>query len=96
MTYKINGFLQLQKFHNWHYFTISKQTCPKYIKKQKISQKSKELHIINQMKISKEVKQELIRSTKNKNNGLNSYEQEKAFEEEITILHSQTCLTRDS
>ena len=39
--------------------------------KKKISQKSKELHIINQMKISKEVKQELIRSTKNKKNGLN-------------------------
>ena len=71
MTYKIHGFLQLQKFHNWHYFTISKQTCPKYIKKKKISQKSKELHFINQMKISKEVKQELIRSTKNKKNGLN-------------------------
>ena len=39
--------------------------------KKKISQKSKELHIINQMKISKEVKQELIRSTKTKKNGLN-------------------------
>ena len=65
MTYKIHGFLQVQKFHNWHYFTISKQTCPKYIKK------SKELHIINQMKIRKEVKQKLIRSTKNKKNGLN-------------------------
>ena len=39
--------------------------------KKKISQKSKELHFINQMKISKEVKQELIRSTKNKKNGLN-------------------------
>ena len=39
--------------------------------KKKISQKSKELHIINQTKISKEVKQELIRSTKNKKNGLN-------------------------
>ena len=40
-------------------------------KKKKISQKSKELHFINQMTISKEVKQELIRSTKNKKNGLN-------------------------
>ena len=71
MTYKIHGFLQLQKFHNWHYLTIRKQKCPKYIKKKKISQKSKELHFINQMTISKEVKQELIRSTKNKKNGLN-------------------------
>ena len=71
MTYKIHGFLQLQKFHNWHYFIISKQTCPKYIKKRKIVKKSKELHFINQMKISKEVKQELIRSTKNEKNGLN-------------------------
>ena len=34
--------------------------------KKKISQKSKELHFISQMKISKEVKQELIRSTKTK------------------------------
>ena len=71
MTYKIHGFLQLQKFYNWHYFTISKQTCPKVHQKKKISQKSKELHFINQMKFSKEVKQELIRSTKNKKNGLN-------------------------
>ena len=53
--------------------TIS-QSAKKHVQstyKKKISQKSKELHIINQMKISKEVKQELIRSTKNKKNGLN-------------------------
>ena len=36
----------------------------------KISQKSKDLNFINQMKISKTVKEELIRSTKSKN-GLN-------------------------
>ena len=40
-------------------------------KKKKISQKSKELHFIHQMKISKEVKEELIRYTKSKKNGLN-------------------------
>ena len=65
--------------------------------KKKISQKSKELYFINQMKISKEVKQELIRSTKKQREWIKqSYEQEKGFEEEITILHSQTCLTRES
>ena len=58
-------------------FTIGtvSQSANKHVQsihqKKKISQKSKELHIINQMKISKEVKQELIRSTKNKKNGLN-------------------------
>ena len=40
-------------------------------KKKKISQKSKDLNFINQMKISKNVKEELIRSTKSKKNGLN-------------------------
>ena len=39
--------------------------------KKKISQKSKDLNFINQMKISKNVKEELIRSTKSKKNGLN-------------------------
>ena len=38
--------------------------------KKKISQKSKDLNFINQMKISKNVKEELIRSTKSKKNGL--------------------------
>ena len=52
--------------------TIYQQTkMSKVHQKKKISQKSKELHFINEMKISKEVKQELIRSTKNKKNGLN-------------------------
>ena len=41
------------------------------VHQKKNSQKSKELHFINQMTISKEVKQELLRSTKNKKNGLN-------------------------
>ena len=39
--------------------------------KKKISQKSKDLNFIKQMKISKKVKEELIRSTKSKKNGLN-------------------------
>ena len=39
--------------------------------KKKISQKGKDLNFINQMKISKNVKEELIRSTKSKKNGLN-------------------------
>ena len=39
--------------------------------KKKISQKSKDLNFINQMVISKNVKEELIRSTKSKKNGLN-------------------------
>ena len=39
--------------------------------KKKINQKSKDLNFINQMKISKNVKEELIRSTKSKKNGLN-------------------------
>ena len=39
--------------------------------KKKISQKSKDLNFINEMKISKNVKEELIRSTKSKKNGLN-------------------------
>ena len=39
--------------------------------KKKISQKSKDLNFINQMKICKNVKEELIRSTKSKKNGLN-------------------------
>ena len=39
--------------------------------KRNISQKSKDLNFINQMKISKNVKEELIRSTKSKKNGLN-------------------------
>ena len=37
----------------------------------KISQKSKDLNFIKQMKISKKVKEELIRSTKSKKNSLN-------------------------
>ena len=37
----------------------------------KISQKSKDLNFIKQMKISKTVKEELIRSSKSKKNGLN-------------------------
>ena len=39
--------------------------------RKKISQKSKDLNFINQMKISKNVKEELIRSTRSKKNGLN-------------------------
>ena len=39
--------------------------------KKKISQKSKDLNFIDQMKISKNVKEELIRSTKSKKSGLN-------------------------
>ena len=39
--------------------------------KKKISQKSKDLNFIKQMKISKKVEEELIRSTKSKKNGLN-------------------------
>ena len=39
--------------------------------KKKINQKSKDLNFINQMKISKNVKEELIRSIKSKKNGLN-------------------------
>ena len=39
--------------------------------KKKINQKSKDLNFINQMKISKNVKEELIRSTKSKKSGLN-------------------------
>ena len=40
--------------------------------KKKISQKSKDLNFINQMKISKQIKEELLRCTKsNKKNGLN-------------------------
>ena len=56
---------QLALFHN------QQTNMSKVHQKKKINQKSKELHFINQMKISKEVKQELIRSTKNKKNGLN-------------------------
>ena len=56
---------QLALFHN------QQTNMSKVHQKKKISQKSKELHIINQMKISKEVKQEWIRSTKNKKNGSN-------------------------
>ena len=51
-------------FHN------QQTNMSKVHQKKKISQKNKELHFINQMKISEEVKQELIRSTKNKKNGL--------------------------
>ena len=39
--------------------------------KKKISQKSKDLNFINQMKISKQIKEELLRCTKAKKNGLN-------------------------
>ena len=39
--------------------------------KKKISQKSKDLNFINQMKISKQIKEELLRCTKSKKNGLN-------------------------
>ena len=39
--------------------------------KKEISQKSKDLNFINQMKSSKNVKEKLIRSTKSKKNGLN-------------------------
>ena len=44
--------------------------------KKKISQ-SKDLNFINEMKISKIVKEELIRSTKSKKNGLNRSMNEK-------------------
>ena len=57
----------------------SAKNMSKVHQKKKISQKSKELHFINQMKISKEVKQELIRSTKNKKNGLNRVMNRKRF-----------------
>ena len=47
------------------------------------------------MKISKNVKEELIRSTKSKKNGLNrSMNKKNGFEEEITILQSNTYVTR--
>ena len=39
--------------------------------KKKISQKSKDLNFMKQIKISKKVKEELIRSTKSEKNGLN-------------------------
>ena len=39
--------------------------------KKEISQKSKDLNFINQMKISKQVKEELLRCTKSKKNDLN-------------------------
>ena len=47
------------------------------------------------MKISKKVKEELIRSTKSKKNGLNrSMNKKMVLEEEITILQSNTYVTR--
>ena len=47
--------------------------------KKKISQKSKDLIFINQMKISKQIKEELLRCTKSKKNGLNRSMNRKRF-----------------
>ena len=63
--------------------------------KKKISQKSKDLNFINQMKISKQIKEELLRCTKSKKKWFKQkYEEEKGFEEEITTLQNHAYITR--
>ena len=62
MTYYFHGFLQHQIN-----FTIMAKTQ----EKKKISQKSKDLNFIKLLKINKKVKEELIKLTKSKKNGLN-------------------------
>ena len=86
MTYKIkqhdlqnSWFSAAAEISQLALFNNQKTKMSKVHQKKKISQKSKELHFINQMTISKEVKQELLRSTKNKKNGLNRVMNRKKF-----------------